>query len=160
MSLCICNLLDNIDKYYNSSQKNTFIQKLVMVMEQDWSVWHRWKPKCRNSYLSEILTVCASRKYFWRNVYVAIVTSFLKCTEPNIISCSWRDSLISEFGIILNCYISASLERLLGNFEFVKSTNFIPVALRWFESINLYSFNLHNHIFQSTIYFMRLLFLW
>ena len=54
----ISNICNNVNKNINSSQKNFFIEKLVVIMEQDRGVVHRGEANGWNPHLMGICKKC------------------------------------------------------------------------------------------------------
>ena len=55
----ISNICNNVNKNINSSQKNCFIEKLVVIMEQDRGVVHRGEANGWNTHLLGICKKCS-----------------------------------------------------------------------------------------------------
>ena len=62
-TLGICNLFNDVAEDRDSIKKYFLIQELIVIMEQDWGVWHWWKPEGWNSNFSDVPAIGTSRKY-------------------------------------------------------------------------------------------------
>ena len=71
-----------ITKYFNSTQKNIFVQKFVMVMQQNRCVRHRRKPIRWNPNITQVRAIRGSRKNPCYNVQILLLCTFHHCLKP------------------------------------------------------------------------------
>ena len=71
-----------ITKYFNSTQKNIFVQKFVMIMQQNRRVRHRRKPIRWNPNITQVRAIRRSRKNPCNNVQILLLCTIHHCLKP------------------------------------------------------------------------------
>mmetsp|Transcript_18643 Transcript_18643/g.46998 ORF Transcript_18643/g.46998 Transcript_18643/m.46998 type:complete len:232 (-) Transcript_18643:744-1439(-) len=102
----------------NARKEHIFVNSLVVVVQQDWSIVHGGKPKSRNIQNTDVPTVRCSRENLRFNINSCFLTRMLEHFPPAVTH--WRYSMFFGHIRYINFNIFFSSPRLEHNLELIQ----------------------------------------